>query len=84
MSSWYFIIALVAIAVVGSLLLRYRSQGSSKSQDERHDRPRPQHDYAKAREDSRLSHMSTDDRAWEKSSLRRHQATQERRAASAE
>lgn len=85
MSNWY-LIALVALAVAGILLLLYRNRNNetSRGQVEQLHRSRPGLDYAKDREDARLANMSTEDRAWETSSLQRNLANQERSATPAE
>lgn len=85
MSNWY-LIALVVLAAAGILLLLYRNRNASasRSEIERQARAPLGPDYAKDREDSRLAHMSAEDRDWETASLLRNQENQKRMAALAE
>jgi len=82
-----YLIALAVVVVAGILLLLYRKNQhneTSRSQDERQARSHTILDYAKDREDSRLAHMSAEERAWETASLQRNRENQARIAALAE
>ncbi len=82
-----YLIVLGVLVVAGIVLLLYRSNrknGTTRSQDERQARSRLGLDHATDREESRLAHMSAEDRDWEQASLQRNLEIQERRIASAE
>ncbi len=86
-SSWY-IIALIALAAAGILLMFYRKNQTVR-REVRHatataaarDADR---DYAREREVARVAHMSVDDRAWEAATLQRNRENTERSTALAE
>ena len=80
MSDWWYVIAIVGLAAVGALYLRARRTGGG-SNDGR-DGARTRADFTQDREDSRLSGMSAEDRAWEDASLRTSRETRERDAES--
>jgi hypothetical protein len=82
-----YLIALAVVVVAGILLLLYRKNRhneTSRSQDERQAQSRTILDYTKDREDSRLAHMSAEERAWETASLQRNRENQAQIAALAE
>ena len=82
MSDWWYVIAIVGLAAVGVLYLRARRTGTGGGGTDRSDGARARPDFTQDREDSRLSGMSAEDRAWEDASLRTNRETRERDAES--
>ncbi len=82
MSDWWYVIAIVALAAVGVLYLRARRTGTGGGSNDGPDSARVRPDFTQDREDSRLSGMSAEDRAWEDASLRTNRETRERDAES--
>ena len=81
MSDWWYVIAIVGLAAVGVLYLRARRTGAGGGRNDGPDGARARPDFTQDREDSRLSGMSAEDRAWEDASLRTNRETRERDAA---
>ena len=82
MSDWWYVIAIVALAAVGVLYLRAHRTGTGGGSNDRPDSARARPDFTQDREDSRLSGMSAEDRAWEDASLRTNRETRGRDAES--
>ena len=80
MSDWWYVIAIVGLAAVGVMYLRARRTGGGSNEGPDSARARP--DFTQDREDSRLSGMSVEDRAWEDASLRTNRETRGRDAES--
>jgi hypothetical protein len=74
MEYWY-LIALMALAVIGLVLLLYRQPGPSRRRDQHPAPSRPQPDYAQARAAHRLTHRSATGRALGTVAVLQHQAT---------
>lgn len=72
MSNWWYVLAIVAIAALGILYLRYRRRSSGQITLDRRNSADPNRDFAQERETSRTSHMSEEDRTWEADSLQRN------------
>ena len=73
MSDWWYVIAVVVIAVVAFLALRSSRGGISRTRGGRSSGARTDPDFRQDREDDRLAGMSEEDRAWEDASLLRDQ-----------
>ena len=79
MSAWWYVIAIVGLAAVAIVYLRARGTSSiSRSRADRQAGASTHPDYRQDREDSRLAHMSEEDRAWQTASLERNRENQER------
>ena len=78
MSDWWYGIAIGALAIVALRFLLLRGNASRRKGDDRQAGPSPAEDYPQDREDTRLSHMSDEDRAWEAASIDRNRERQTR------
>jgi hypothetical protein len=76
-TGWYVVIVGVLAAAAVLLSLRHQRQRSEGRRASRPDQAAPP-DFTHDREVARLGHMSADDRAWETTSLQRHQANHDR------
>jgi len=71
-SEWWYVIAVVALAVVGVGFLRFRRSVNDTSRDNPQGGARAHGDFAQDREDARLADMSEEDRTWQAASLQRN------------
>ncbi len=79
MSDWWFLIVIVAVVAGVILFLRARQKRPSRGSTEPLDSTPVPTDFRQDREDSRRTHMSDEDRAWETASHGKDQATREQR-----
>jgi hypothetical protein len=78
MSGWWFVLAIVVLAVAGILYLRARKNSDSGRSDIRPQSAVPDRDFTQEREADRVSQMSEEDRTWEAASLQSSQEARER------
>jgi hypothetical protein len=72
------LIAVLALAGLGVLLLLYRGDNGAMRRDDRHGSARLRPDSSRAREDTRRAQVRAGDRVWEVASLHRDSANPER------
>jgi LPXTG-motif cell wall-anchored protein len=83
MSTWWYVIVILALVALGLLYLRYRrnhagiSDAGSRNGDRR-DSTLPARDFTQEREADRVGHMTAEDRTWEAASIGRNRAAGER------
>jgi hypothetical protein len=80
MDAWWFLAAIVPIAVIGVLCVVLRSRGSRQDRTEGRDAASTttERDFVSERETSRLGNMSAEDRAWQSASLEKERVNRER------
>jgi hypothetical protein len=84
MSDLWYVLILVAVAVVGFRVLRTRRTAEQTRQDSVTESGTASRDYAQERETNRVSHMSESDQTWQAASLQRNRDNQARDKAPAE
>jgi len=84
MSDLWYVLILVAVAVVGFRVLRARRTAEKTRRDTLAESDTASRDYAQERETNRVSHMSESDQEWQAASLQRNRDNQARDQAPAE
>ncbi len=84
MSSWWYLVVIVALVAGTILFLRDRQKRPDRGSSDPLGSTGVPADFRQDREESRRAHMSDEDRAWETASLRKDQATREPRDLSGE
>lgn len=78
MSTWWYVIVILALVALGLFYLRYRRNRAGIRNGDRLDSTLPARDFTQERETDRVDNMSAEDRTWEADSLARNRAAHER------
>ena len=78
MADWWLVLVLVAIAALCAVYVLYRRQRGRGGAEDQQSAGLPPRDYTQEREDTRLTNMSDEDRAWQSASLEKDRATKDR------
>ncbi|HET9662175.1 MAG TPA: hypothetical protein VFP05_17750 [Thermomicrobiales bacterium] len=78
MSNWWIVvIVIIFLVAIGLFAIRARREGQDAQAKAHAAANRSDRNYEQEREDSRVSHLSDEDRAWEAASLQKNREAQQ-------